>query len=1387
MHLKFAEKLLCLFLVSMALPTNTFAQSFEEAYAQIVQEARLQNYQNAITLSERILPQAKQSLGENSLNLSNFLNSLAGFYEQTQQPMLARPLYEQVLAIRANQLPAQHPEYLKSIHKLANIHFVLGDYAAAKQTYKLIFQANSVENPLPLQVLFNAYSNLGTLHYHQKNFVVADSLFEISHHYLSQINPADTALQIVYLEKKIQLSNSLGRYNKVLGYYGEILPLLHQWYGQTHPYYLQTLHQKLLLYNQLKMYQQTITTFEAISEVLWQKAPDWYALLLEGSYAYLAQENLQRVSYLLKFVEKNYTSLPLALLGRYWHLQALYAQKETKNTLVSQAFQQSIQAYQTANLKDTSRLVNVYYEWAIWEDTQKNYFQSEKIWKELTTNHATTENTAWLKYNLATTYYKNEQFEEARITYETIYMQPLASPMLKTAVCLQLGRLARATQRTEEACSFYQEARSTWQRNANDLPKEYYEAVQEEAQIYQQFNQYAKAISLLEKVLENDVADAEVNLRSQLAILYYLNGQHTAAQVEYTQITKLLDPSQPAALAQLITTFNNLSNLYKNQGFYEEASQLLEKAMQLCTTQTATTAYLKMLTLYNVANLQRSLGKLEEAEASLKEAAGYAENQHTQSRDLLLEIELSQANLTRQKGQFAQAELQYIKLLDALATQRKNTPLYQEAQRQVALLYLQTGRYPSAIQQLETLANQNEEILLNDLSNELASAYQKVGRSTEAEALLISMIEMRKQRLGSQHPDIAAAQDQLGHLYRQKGNFEEAKRLFELAYQNRLSTLGTTHPSIAISKNHLALVAEQQQDFAQAETLYQQSLELIQEKLGKDHLFYIQALNNLATLYEKNNMPQLAFDYYQIALAQLRTYINQNIGVLSEQEKKQFWEANQTLIKNFLSFTVSVIAQPQNFKSIALHLLLKELLNLRLHTKGLLLNHTRKTQSDLVRQAPPATQTLYAQWQANREWLAHHFQKKPTSALQRKIDSLQKATKNLEKELVIQAQDFAPLFIPTTSEWKNIQKKLKTDEAALEMIRLPQQDQTLGYLAIIILPQNDAPIPVLFTEGEALETNYWAAYKNSIRFQEKDMHSYERYWHKIQTILDQAQVKKLYFSADGIYHLINVATLYDPQEGLYLDEKMTFVQFTNLQDLIDQRPLKFKKAHVSLWGRPSYSLDASSPSYYFKDLPFTELEVTQIAALLKEKKWKVDLFLGKEAREQTLKESPAPAILHLATHGYFEEQAYTPVNTHNSTETWLDPLLQSGLVWAGINTPSVLAAQEDGKLTALEVSQLTLYETALVVLSACQTGLGKVEGGEGVYGLQRAFQVAGARQLLMSLWEVDDRATQQFMTFFYENLLKTQNSTEALRAARTQTRLLYPNPYYWGAFILLGQ
>jgi CHAT domain-containing protein len=223
----------------------------------------------------------------------------------------------------------------------------------------------------------------------------------------------------------------------------------------------------------------------------------------------------------------------------------------------------------------------------------------------------------------------------------------------------------------------------------------------------------------------------------------------------------------------------------------------------------------------------------------------------------------------------------------------------------------------------------------------------------------------------------------------------------------------------------------------------------------------------------------------------------------------------------------------------------------------------------------------------------------------------------------------------------------------------------------------------------------------------------------------------------------------------------------------------------------------------FEPLPGTQMEGEQVAALLG-----VEPLLRERALEGSLKAHHSPYIFHIATHGFFfpdqqqtsNDEVPETLASHEGRRIGKlgqflrrgaeNPLLRSGLALTGANTwdrgGPLPPEAEDGIRTAEDVSGLDLAATGLVVLSACQTGLGEVRIGEGVFGLRRAFVVAGAKTLIMSLWKVPDMQTQGLMVDFYQRILAGQPPADALREAQLAMKTRYPHPYYWGAFICQG-
>ncbi len=231
--------------------------------------------------------------------------------------------------------------------------------------------------------------------------------------------------------------------------------------------------------------------------------------------------------------------------------------------------------------------------------------------------------------------------------------------------------------------------------------------------------------------------------------------------------------------------------------------------------------------------------------------------------------------------------------------------------------------------------------------------------------------------------------------------------------------------------------------------------------------------------------------------------------------------------------------------------------------------------------------------------------------------------------------------------------------------------------------------------------------------------------------------------------------------------------------------------------------EAITGNYIFKPLPATKHEVEDIGAFMRQKGWDVQIYTGYKALEEQVKKVQSPRILHIATHGFFAEDIKLEKQTSfmgmDSRAAIENPLLRSGLAFAGAertrtDTSGVrLSSVEDGILTAEEAQYLNLDSTELVVLSACETGLGEIVNGEGVYGLQRAFRAAGARSILMSLWKVDDLATETLMKNFYKHWLDDgMTKHDALWQAKLDLRNdknhpEWAKPYYWGAFVLIGE
>jgi len=211
-------------------------------------------------------------------------------------------------------------------------------------------------------------------------------------------------------------------------------------------------------------------------------------------------------------------------------------------------------------------------------------------------------------------------------------------------------------------------------------------------------------------------------------------------------------------------------------------------------------------------------------------------------------------------------------------------------------------------------------------------------------------------------------------------------------------------------------------------------------------------------------------------------------------------------------------------------------------------------------------------------------------------------------------------------------------------------------------------------------------------------------------------------------------------------------------------------------------------------LPDTRVEIENISKILEQNSFVSEIFTKEIATEKSFRKSSSskPEIIHLSTHGFYYPVEYSPIIRENIFGVGNDynpinnPMNRSGLLFAEIKPGNSITPLNDGILTSSEISELNLSGVDLVVLSACETGLGEIQGSEGVFGLQRAFKLAGAKSLILSLWKVPDTETSELMTQFYKYYLSGLTANEALKKAQNEIRKRFPkDPYYWAAFFVV--
>jgi CHAT domain-containing protein len=747
---------------------------------------------------------------------------------------------------------------------------------------------------------------------------------------------------------------------------------------------------------------------------------------------------------------------------------------------------------------------------------------------------------------------------------------------------------------------------------------------------------------------------------------------------------------------------------------------------------------------------------------------------------------------------------------------------YAISEGNLATIYSDFGDYQSAInlnidaieifRNSDNISNQHYATCLNNL----ASNYRNIGELNKSLEYNLISLNIRESTLGKKHPEYANSLTNVALVYADLGEYSKALKYNLLANSIIEKKIGKENSIYANNLNNIADIYSKIGDFRTSLEFNLSTLEITDKIFTDYHPDYLNSLKNCAFNYSKLGQLVKTFDLLNLALiSSIGSYelnefgISLNLNLIYKRELELTFH---------LYSSIAAINNKVNYN----------LYNYWINFNGKI-DYKNNQIKELIYSGDNQLLEMFNELKATKRLFLSKQEINNNHELN-EIKRLENHIFELEAELSKRSKEFTELSRDFTV--KDITNNLNKEEIFIDISPFPFYDFTNNrwsdsiYYHVFISHSSDTLFEyVLIQNGDHLEKNILAdcKYLNSNKSTEPNLQNevfYNSLWKPIADKI--GDTKTIYVSLGGVYNNINLNTLYNPETGKYLIEEKDIHIVNSARDFVlskEREKKQYTSTTSALYGFPDFNGNAtqtvdsidflastrdldqmwidslSRGGMKASSLPATKVEVEQIAGTFQKNGWKVTTYTGENASETNIKKEASPRVLHVATHGYFFEDI--PLDTIDNLFLGMDrnrvvqdPMLRSGLLFTGANKTlqGEESRGENGLLSAAEASLLDLRETELVVLSACETGKGEVKNSEGVYGLRKAFADAGAKNIIMSLWKVDDKITQEFMTRFYEIWLNEKTTIrEAFNRTQLEIKAKYPLPYYWGAFILVGE
>ena len=920
-----------------------------------------------------------------------------------------------------------------------------------------------------------------------------------------------------------------------------------------------------------------------------------------------------------------------------------------------------------------------------------------------------------------------------------------------------------------DSAFFYSEkALNSRKYHFRELNPDYASSLNQISKIYKALGQYEKALKIRLKALE--IRRIVLSLRhpdyaaslNNLGNLYKILGDFQNAEKYYLEALEIRKIVFTEKHSHYAASLHNLGELYFDEGDYRSASNYFEKCIEIKKSLQAERNVDLANSLKEFARVHIEIGNYKEAENLLKEVLAIYSKAQDKTETSAYATTLCYLGLVYYKMKdFEKADKEYKKSLDIIA---KNSGINSGIKLYANVMYYQ-GRNYLKLEKTEF---------------------------KQAEKCFRECLSIRRQLFkgNDEHPDIAKAYKNFGDLFLVRKEYDSS-----LYYYNK---------SLMINK----------------------------KIFGVNHKETIKRQFEIAKLYDEWGKKQEAFELYSKLFALKTKEISNNFEWLSDDQKELYWNLENEFYNELFQFG------NENYHTIPGLSSLNY--NVSLIMKGKLLENKISSENyyqeiDEIREELSMKRRMLAKIDSdgiveNDTALIIMYDK-----LDKEIDSLDTQLRNTWPEYQQQKQNLE-------ITWDKIEVNLALGEAAIEFIRYyNKKDSSYYYNALVLKSGDKVPTIVpLFNEKELqkiLPQSGFSQYYNLIwKPIEYLLSNINTIYYSPTGELNKVPFHAIYAPVSGGDKIISRSSdnrgIVDDNLDVETEENSHFLidtyslhQLTSTRYLalgIKQKSNEAIEPIIALIGGIDYDY-LSKPEYRKPNanndnpnakrssvltgsklnyLEGTKLEITAISNLLTPLLWKIEVFTDQEAKEENimrLEGKYAKSILHIATHGYsFQDERFNEKRSNTNTLNYnyrfsKNPMVRSGLIlaggnwaWTGSDTLSKLGAEQNGILTALEVSHLNLKKTKLVVLSACETGLGKIEGSEGTFGLKRGFKLAGVEQIIVSLWSVPDKETMELMTLFYSDLTKTLNPVISFEKAQKEMRNLYPtDPNKWAGFVLV--